>query len=73
VLLFLTAAAGFGFFQLGQPAFTWMNEAPQHMTELRQRILKVFPRLTRFNQAAAAVNNLGAMEDEKVKATEPGI
>ena len=31
--------------------------------------MKVFPRLARFNQAAAAVNNLGASEDEKVKAT----
>ena len=42
-----------------------MNEAPQHMTDLRQRVQKIFPRLARFNQAAAAVNNLGATEAEK--------
>jgi predicted PurR-regulated permease PerM len=42
-----------------------MNEAPQHMTELRQRVQKIFPRIARFNQAAAAVNNLGATEEEK--------
>ncbi len=65
VLCLLVAATAIGFLQLGRPAFTWMNEAPQHMTELRQRVLKIFPRLARFNQAAAAVNNLGATEEEK--------
>jgi predicted PurR-regulated permease PerM len=45
-----------------------MNEAPQHMTDLRQRVLKIFPRLARFSQAAAAVNNLGATEEEKKEA-----
>jgi predicted PurR-regulated permease PerM len=65
VLCLLVAAVGVGFFQLGRPALTWMNEAPQHMTELRQRVQKIFPRITRFNQAAAAVNNLGATEEEK--------
>jgi predicted PurR-regulated permease PerM len=65
VLGFLVPAVGIGFFQLGRPALTWMNEAPQHMTELRQRVQKIFPRIARFNQAAAAVNNLGATEEEK--------
>jgi predicted PurR-regulated permease PerM len=65
VLCLLVASVGIGFFQLGRPALTWMNEAPQHMTDLRQRVLKIFPRLARFNKAAAAVNNLGATEEEK--------
>lgn len=64
VLCFLVSAIGIGFFQLGRPALTWMNEAPQHMTDLRQRVLKIFPRLARFSQAAAAVNDLGATEEE---------
>ena len=68
ILCFLVAAVGFGSFQLGRPALTWMNEAPQHMTELRQRVQKVFPRLERFSQAAAAVNSLGATEEEQKKA-----
>jgi predicted PurR-regulated permease PerM len=63
------SAIGIGFFQLGRPALTWMNAAPQHMTELRQRVQKMFPYLARFNQAAAAVNNLGATEAEQEKAT----
>lgn len=65
VLCLLVTAIGIGFFQLGRPALTWMNEAPQHMTDLRQRVQKLLPRLARFNQAAAAVNNLGATEAEK--------
>ena len=65
VLCLLVAAVGSGFFQLGRPALTWTNEAPQHMAELRQRVLKSFPRLARFSQAAAAVNDLGATEEEK--------
>jgi len=67
-LFFLVAAFGVGFFQLGRPAMTWMNEAPQHMTELRVRVLKLFPRAARFSAAAAAVNNLGATDAEKAAA-----
>jgi predicted PurR-regulated permease PerM len=68
ILCFLVVVVGFGCFQLGRPALTWMNEAPQHMTELRQRAQKLFPRLERFSQAAAAVNSLGATEEEPKKA-----
>ncbi|HXJ61109.1 MAG TPA: AI-2E family transporter [Verrucomicrobiae bacterium] len=65
VLCLLVTAVGIGFFQLGRPALAWLNEAPQHMTELRQRVQKLFPRAARISQAAAAVNNLGATEEEK--------
>ena len=41
VLCLLVAAIGIGFFQLGRPALTWMNEAPQHMTALRERVQKI--------------------------------
>lgn len=68
VLGVVMAAVGIGFFELGRPALAWMNEAPQHITELRQRIQNVFPRIVRFNEAAAAVNNLGATEEEKKEA-----
>jgi predicted PurR-regulated permease PerM len=70
VLCLLVGAIGVGFFQLGRPALTWMNEAPQHMTDLRQRVQNMFPRIARFNQAAAAVNNLGATEAEKKEQQE---
>jgi predicted PurR-regulated permease PerM len=68
VLCCPVSAIGIGFFQLGRPALMWMNEAPLHMTELRQRVQKIFPRLARFSQAAAAVHNLGATEEEQKKA-----
>ena len=65
VMGFLLAAIGIGFFQLKGPALMWMNEAPQHLTELRQRVQKIFPRIAGFNAAAAAVDNLGATDAER--------
>jgi predicted PurR-regulated permease PerM len=65
VLCLLVSGITIGFLQLGRPALAWVNEAPQHMTELRQRVLKILPPGARFSEAAAAVNNLGATEEEK--------
>jgi predicted PurR-regulated permease PerM len=65
VLFLLAAATGVGFLQLGRPALIWMNDAPEHMTELRQRVQKHFPRLGHISEAAAAVTNLGATEEER--------
>src|SRR5579862_3552607 len=53
VLSLLVAGITIGFIQLGRPALGWMNEAPQHMTELRQKAQKLFPRVMRFSRAAA--------------------
>lgn len=69
VLCLLVSGIAFGFFQLSRPAFTWMNGAPQHMVELRQRIQKFFPRAKRISEAAAAVNNMGASEAETGQAS----
>src|ERR1041384_5735525 len=52
VLPLLVAGVTIGFIQLGRPALAWMNEAPQHMTELRHKVHKLFPRMARFGQAA---------------------
>jgi len=69
VLCLLIGTLGFGFFELGRPAVAWMNEAPAHMAELRQRVEKMFPRVMRFSRAAEAVNNLGAADQEQKKVT----
>jgi predicted PurR-regulated permease PerM len=68
VLGLLVSGIAFGFFQLSRPALTWMNEAPLHMTQLRQRIQKFFPRTEQISQAADAVNNLGASAEETARA-----
>jgi predicted PurR-regulated permease PerM len=65
VLSILVGGITIGFIQLGHPALAWMNDAPQHMTELRQKAQKLFPRVMRFSRAAAAVDDLGAAEEEK--------
>ncbi len=68
VLCLLVSGVVIGFLQLGRPTLTWMNEAPQHMTELRQRVQKIFPRMAGLSHAAAAVGSLGATEEEQKKA-----
>ena len=65
VMILLMTAVGFAFFHLGRPAMAWVNDAPEHMTQLRQRVQRIFPGGARISQAAAAVNNLGATEEEK--------
>jgi hypothetical protein len=67
VLFFLVAGIIVGFIQFGRPAMKWVDDAPQHMAELRQRIQKILPPGERFTEAAAAVNNLGATEAEKMR------
>ncbi len=68
VLGVLVAALGIGSLQLGRPAMAWMNGAPQHMAELRQRVQRIVPGAARFSEAAAAVDNLGATEQEQKRA-----
>jgi predicted PurR-regulated permease PerM len=65
VLALMGTAVGVGFVKLGRPAMAWVNEAPAHMAELRQRVLKILPRSGRFTLAADAVNNLGATVAEQ--------
>jgi predicted PurR-regulated permease PerM len=69
VLGLLVAAVALSSVQLGRPAVAWMNNAPEHMAELRHRVQKIFPQAARFSQAAAAVNELGATEREQKKVT----
>ncbi len=61
----LVAVVGAGFIQLERPAERWMNEAPQRMTELRQRAQRIFPKAWHFGQATEAVGDFGRTEAEK--------
>jgi predicted PurR-regulated permease PerM len=65
VFCLLVGAVTAGFLELERPATRWMNEAPQHMTELRQRAQRIFPKAPHLSQATAAVKDLGATEAEK--------
>jgi len=69
VLCVLVSGIAIGFFELGHPALTWMNEAPRHMAELRQKAHKFFPRAARFSEAADAVGNLGVADEQQQPTT----
>jgi predicted PurR-regulated permease PerM len=65
VFCLLVAGIGAGFVKLERPVTRWMNEAPERMTELRQRVQRIFPKAQHLSQATAAVSDLGATEAEK--------
>jgi predicted PurR-regulated permease PerM len=65
VFCLLVGAIAAGFLELERPATRWINEAPERMTELRQRVQKIFPKAQHLSQATAAVSDLGATEAEK--------
>lgn len=65
VLSVLVAAIVIGFVQLGRPGLRWINETPEHISELRQKVQNVLPRMGNLKEAAAAVNDLGSAVDEK--------
>jgi predicted PurR-regulated permease PerM len=65
VLSVLVGGIIVGAIQFDEPARVWINEAPQHMTELRRRVQSLLPSGARLSEAAAAVNDLGATEAEK--------
>jgi predicted PurR-regulated permease PerM len=64
VFCLLVAAGAITFMELERPAARWVNEAPQHMTELRQRVQKLYPGFLHLSRAATAVSDLGKTEQE---------
>ncbi len=65
VFILLVATLGIGFLQLGRPAIHWIDEAPQHMSELRARVKTLFPNADRVGQALSSMGDLGASEAQK--------
>jgi predicted PurR-regulated permease PerM len=64
-----------GFVQAGRPAMAWIDDGPQHMTDLRTHIQKLFPGAMHMSKAVTAVGDLsvtGAKKDpaDKVATVE---
>jgi len=65
VFTVLLAAAGVAFFEVGRPAIAWMDDAPEHMADLRTRAKRLFPNAERMTNAVNAVNQLAAPAPKK--------
>ena len=71
IVILLLGTLGVGFAQMGRPAIHWVDEAPEHMTEIRGRLQKLFPNAVRMGKALDNVGNvsnvgdLGATDAEK--------
>ena len=65
VFCVLVGVISFGFVQLERPAANWLNQAPEHMSVLRHRFMRLFPKATHLSEATEAVTDLGATDAEK--------
>ena len=59
VFVALVAVLSVGFFQLGRPAVAWIDDAPQHLADLKARVQLLYPNAMKMGHAVAAVTDLG--------------
>ncbi len=59
------AVVSYGFVRLGEPAMEWVNDAPVHLEQLREKLRAVLLPAAKISQAAAAVANLSATEENR--------
>jgi predicted PurR-regulated permease PerM len=65
VFVLLLTVAAVAFVEVGRPAIAWMDDAPQHLTDLRDRAGRLFPNAHRMTDAVNAVNQLAASPAKK--------
>jgi predicted PurR-regulated permease PerM len=67
LVIFLTLVAFLivAFVQAGRPALGWVNDAPQHVADLRAHVQKLFPGAARMGEALDAVGALTVEGDKK--------
>jgi predicted PurR-regulated permease PerM len=73
VFALLVATLFVGFFQIGRPAAKWMDEAPEHIADLKARVQKLFPNAIRMSHAMAAVTDMGAAASPDEKKVNPKV
>jgi len=59
VFVLLVTVLSVGFFQLGRPAVKWIDDAPQHVADLKARVQLLYPNAMKMSHAVAAVSDLG--------------
>jgi predicted PurR-regulated permease PerM len=69
LLSFFGSAVGIGFAQLGRPAVAWMQEAPDHIAQLKQRFHRIFQR-AHLSHIAAAFTRIGTAEDDQTNVSK---
>jgi len=65
ILVVLLGIITFTISRLKEPVSKWINEAPAHVTELRERAYSLYTTGPRINEAAAAITSLVAPTPDK--------
>lgn len=73
IFVALVTFLGVGFTQLGRPAVAWIDDAPQHVADLKARMQRLYPNAMKMGHAVAAVSDLGAATGAAANASGPGL
>jgi predicted PurR-regulated permease PerM len=65
VLLVMVATLIIGFIQAGRPAMNWIDQAPEHVAELRNKVARLYPGAARTIRALTAISAISVTDDGK--------
>jgi predicted PurR-regulated permease PerM len=54
-----------GFVQAGRPAIAWVEEGPEHVAELQEKVARLFPTAAKFGHAITAMGDISVTGDKK--------
>jgi predicted PurR-regulated permease PerM len=58
IFIFLVSALVLGFIKAGRPAIAWVADGPHHVTELQNKVARLFPAAARMSRAISAMDDL---------------
>jgi predicted PurR-regulated permease PerM len=65
IFVLLVSALVVGFVGAGRPAMTWVADGPEHVTELQNKIARLFPSAARLSRAISALDDLSVTGEKK--------
>jgi predicted PurR-regulated permease PerM len=65
IFVFLLAALVIGLARAGRPALAWVDNGPENVSELQNRVERLFPSAARFVRAVSAIGDLSVIGDKK--------
>jgi predicted PurR-regulated permease PerM len=65
IFVILVATLVVGFIQAARPAIGWVDDAPEHVTELQNKVARLFPAAARMGRAMTAMSDFSVTGDKK--------
>lgn len=71
IFVFLLTGLVVGFSQAVRPALAWVDNGPEHVRELRDKVARFFPTAARVSHAVSAMDDLSVIGDKKDDSKKP--